>query len=32
MRKPLFKVDDRVCDECVLALRGFTGGMAGVNP
>ncbi len=30
MRKLLFKVEDRVCDECALALRRFIGHMEGI--
>lgn len=31
MRKLLFKVGDRVCDECALALRRFIGHMDGIE-
>jgi copper chaperone CopZ len=31
MRKLLFKVEDRVCDECALALRRFIGHMEGIE-
>jgi copper chaperone CopZ len=31
MRKLLFKVEERFCDECVLALRRFIGHMEGVE-
>lgn len=31
MRRLLFKVDDRVCDECALALRRFIGHMEGIE-
>ncbi len=31
MRKLLFNVDDRVCDECALALRRFIGHMEGIE-
>jgi copper chaperone CopZ len=31
MRKLLFKIEERFCDECVLALRRFIGHMDGVE-
>ena len=31
MEKRLFKVEDRFCDECMLALRRFIGHMDGVE-
>jgi copper chaperone CopZ len=31
MRKLMFKVEDRFCDECALALRRFIGHMEGVE-
>ena len=31
MRKLLFKVEDRFCDECALALRRFIGHLDGVK-
>lgn len=31
MAKILFKVEERVCDECALALRRFIGHMDGVE-
>jgi copper chaperone CopZ len=31
MRKLLFKVEERVCDECALALRRFIGHMEGIE-
>lgn len=31
MRKLLFNVEERFCDECVLALRRFIGHMDGVE-
>jgi copper chaperone CopZ len=31
MRKLLFKVEDRFCDECALALRRFIGHLDGVT-
>lgn len=31
MRKLIFNVDDRVCDECALALRRFIGHMEGIE-
>lgn len=31
MRKLLFEVEDRICDECALALRRFIGPMAGIE-
>ncbi len=31
MEKRIFKVEDRFCDECVLALRRFIGHMDGVE-
>ena len=30
MRKLLFSVEDKVCDECALALRRFIGHMEGI--
>ena len=31
MEKRLFKVEDRFCDECALALRRFIGHLEGVE-
>jgi copper chaperone CopZ len=31
MEKKLFKVEDRFCDECSLALRRFIGHLEGVE-
>ncbi len=31
MRKLLFSVEDKVCDECALALRRFIGHMEGIE-
>ncbi len=31
MEKRLFKVEDRFCDECTLALRRFIGHLDGVE-
>jgi copper chaperone CopZ len=31
MEKKLFKVEDRFCDECSLALRRFIGHLEGVK-
>ncbi len=31
MRKLLFKVEDRICDDCALALRRFIGHMPGIE-
>ncbi len=31
MRKLLFSVEDKVCDECALALRRFIGHMKGIE-
>ncbi len=31
MEKRLFKVEDRFCDECALALRRFIGHMEGIE-
>ena len=31
MKKRLFKVEDRFCDECALALRRFIGNEEGVE-
>ena len=31
MEKRLFKVEDRFCDECALALRRFVGHLEGVQ-
>ncbi|HSA78641.1 MAG TPA: heavy-metal-associated domain-containing protein [Nitrospirota bacterium] len=31
MRKLLFNVEDRVCDECALALRRYIGHMEGIE-
>ncbi len=31
MKKRLFKVEDRFCDECALALRRFIGHLEGVD-
>jgi copper chaperone CopZ len=31
MKKRLFKVEDRFCDECALALRRFIGHLEGVE-
>ncbi len=31
MRKLLFDVEERVCDECALALRRFIGHMSGIE-
>ncbi len=31
MRKLLFNVEDKFCDECALALRRFIGHMEGVE-
>ena len=31
MEKRLFKVEDRFCDECALALRRFIGHLDGVE-
>lgn len=31
MRKLIFKVEERFCDECALALRRFIGHMEGVE-
>jgi len=31
MSKEYFKVQQRVCEECSLALRRFIGGMDGIN-
>jgi copper chaperone CopZ len=30
MRKLLFKVEDKVCDECALALERFLGHLEGI--
>lgn len=31
MEKRLFKIEDRFCDECALALRRFIGHLEGVE-
>ena len=31
MEKKLFKIEDRFCDECALALRRFIGHLEGVE-
>ena len=31
MEKKLFKIEDRFCDECALALRRFIGHLDGVE-
>ena len=31
MRKLLFSIEDRVCDECALALRRFIGHLSGID-
>jgi len=31
MKKRLFEVEDRFCDECALALRRFIGNLEGIE-